>query len=113
MLDPPSAIIESIMIPLKLLSMLFSRITNLSFLLTEKQGMAMILRQARKHVKECDHVQLTYMYLASVIDHVGLIQIHFSTAAAVSRVSKRKTVNQCWFKFQTNYVSGLNSDFEL
>ena len=40
-------------------------------------------------MKECEHV-CALTCLASVIDHMGLIQIRFSTAATVSHVSKKK-----------------------
>ena len=72
--------------------MLFPWIKNLPFLRTEKPTIAACFLSCLRNVKECAHVCLL-TYLASVIDHISLIQnlIHFPTTATVSCISEKQS----------------------
>ena len=79
MLDLPlSAIFKLIMLPCRSSSMLFLRIK------TFRRQVFSSLRQERDGMRSP-----TLTYLVSVVDHVSLIQIHYSTVATVSCVSEK------------------------
>ena len=96
------------MIRIKVIT-LFPRINNLPFLLEEKPTIAMWSGSGLPQERE-EIWSRALTYFSSVIEHVGLIQTRFPTAATVSCVP-RKTVQL--FRYSNNVYSSCSTNNKI